>query len=163
PGVRPGRNPRRSTSTAGGSVSFSPLSVLLGSVNLSRAASPIWLAERSFTATATGGVGAVGSPGAPQPVQAGQSRPSQAKRAAARSAARVFMNAGRRSQDVAAQILILHDVDQLLVDVGRIDLHRLFLEIRRFEGKLVEYLLENGVQPAGPDVFRLLVYAGREL
>src|SRR5271157_639633 len=65
-------------------------------------------------------------------------------------------------QDIAAQVLVLDDIGELLVDVGRVDLHIFLFQIRGFEGKLVENLFKNGVQAARADVFRLLVDAGGE-
>src|SRR5690242_19530139 len=40
---------------------------------------------------------------------------------------------GGSLQDIAAEVLILHDIGELLVDVRRIDLDTLLLQIRRFE------------------------------
>ena len=65
-------------------------------------------------------------------------------------------------QNVAAQILILDDVGELLVHVGGVDLDVLLLQVGRFEGKFIENFFQNGVQAARADVFGLLVDAGGE-
>src|SRR5579871_513514 len=65
-------------------------------------------------------------------------------------------------QDVAAQILILHDVGKLLVDVGGVDLNVFLFKVRSFEGKLIQNLFEDRVETAGANIFSLLVDAGGE-
>src|SRR6266851_5248286 len=65
-------------------------------------------------------------------------------------------------QDVAAQVLVLDDVRELLGDVSGIYLHILLFEVGRFKRDFVENFFKNGVQTAGADVFGLLVHAGGE-
>src|SRR5579864_5480764 len=62
-------------------------------------------------------------------------------------------------KDVTAQILILDDVCKLSLDVGGVELDRLFLHFRRLKGDLLEDLFENRMQAARADVFGMLVYA----
>src|SRR5215475_3509114 len=59
----------RKISVAGGSVSFSPVVVLAGRVNISCAPFPCWWTDKSLIATGIGGEGGCGSPGAPQPIK----------------------------------------------------------------------------------------------
>src|SRR5467141_2735930 len=68
----------------------------------------------------------------------------------------------QESQDVAAQILVLDDIRELLGHVGAVNLHVFLLEVGRFERDFVENFFEDGVQAAGADVFGLLVDAGGE-
>src|SRR4029077_15656860 len=49
-------------------------------------------------------------------------------------------------QNVAAQVLVLDDVRELFGNVSGVNLHVLFLQVRRFEGDFVEYLFEDGVK-----------------
>src|SRR6266436_952524 len=65
-------------------------------------------------------------------------------------------------QDVAAQVLVLDDIRELLGDVSGVYLHILLFEVRRFKRNLVEHFFKNGVQTPGADVFSLFVYAGGE-
>src|SRR6266566_386496 len=65
-------------------------------------------------------------------------------------------------QDVAAQILVLDDVRELLGDVGGVNLHVLLFEVGRFERDFVQNFFEDGVEAAGADIFGLLVHAGGE-
>ena len=51
----------------------------------------------------------------------------------------------RSLQNIAAQILILDDIRELLGHICRIHLHILFLQVGRFKGQLIENLLEDGV------------------
>src|SRR6516162_4239552 len=66
----------------------------------------------------------------------------------------------RRSQNVAAQVLVLHNVHELLVDVRGVNFNVLFLEVRRLERDFIKNFLEYGVQAARADIFGLLVDAG---
>src|SRR6202158_1013308 len=68
----------------------------------------------------------------------------------------------QESEDVAAQILVLDDVRELLRDVGAVNLHVFLLEVGRFERDFVQNFFEDGVEAAGADVFGLLVHAGGE-
>src|SRR4029077_6569651 len=61
------------------------------------------------------------------------------------------------SEDIPAEVLILHDVGKLLGDVRAVYLHILFLHVRRLEGNFVQHFFEYGVEAARADVFRLLV------
>jgi len=118
----------------------SPNVLFVGSVNVSRAASPSWRAFRSLTATGMGGEGGVGSPGAPQPttirnakIEIRKSPPQKPLRLFVRSPAlhefRISIFEFRNLEDVTAEILVLHDIGKLLVNVGGIDLDRFFLQI----------------------------------
>src|SRR2546425_2234839 len=68
----------------------------------------------------------------------------------------------KESEDIAAEILVLDDVRELLGDVGGINLHVFLLEVGRFERDFVQNFFEDGVQAAGADVFGLFVHAGGE-
>src|SRR5208283_450521 len=63
-------------------------------------------------------------------------------------------------ENVTAQILVLYDVRELLVNVGGIYLHRFLFQVRRFERELIQDFFQNRVQTARADVFRLLIHAG---
>src|SRR5216684_150117 len=165
--------PRR-ISMAGVSVRRSPATVLGGMVKVSCTASPACCAARSVTATGTGGDGGVGSPGAPQPPASKRMKSEKRipkyeirwRRILSASGFREFRVSifeFRILQDVAAQILVLDDIGELLVHIGRIHFDVLLLEVRSFEGKLIENLFEDGVEAAGADVFSLLVDDGCKL
>src|SRR5947209_6406949 len=122
-------------------------------------------------AAGTGGEGGTGSPGAPQP--ADKEKMEKRKWKTGKSCAGSFVIDSRvpfrfsifqfqELQDVAAQILVLDDIRELLADVSGVNLHVLFLQVRRFERDFVEHFLEDGVQTPGADVFGLLVHAGGE-
>src|SRR6267142_397491 len=66
-------------------------------------------------------------------------------------------------QNVAAQILVLDDIRELLGNVGGVHLYVLFLQVGRFERNFVENFFENGVQAPRADIFCLLVHACGEL
>src|SRR5947207_4655920 len=66
----------------------------------------------------------------------------------------------RESENVAAQILVLDDVRELLGDVGGVNFHVFLLEVGRLERDFVENFFEDRVQAAGADVFGLFVHAG---
>jgi alpha-galactosidase/6-phospho-beta-glucosidase family protein len=57
-------------------------------------------------------------------------------------------------QDIPAQILVLHDVRQLLVHVSGINLHRFLLQVRRFKLQLIQHFFKNRVQTPRANVFR---------
>src|SRR6516164_5964979 len=161
----------RSTSSVGISVSRSPSVLLLGGVKVSRTLLPTCRADKSLTATGIGGKGGAGSPGAPQPAtnrhtQGASSRATRNRDEClgACDSAPVLIPIFHclRLEDVTAEILVLDDVGELLVHVARIDLHRLFFQVRRLEGKLIQHLFENRMQPARPDILCLLVHAGGE-
>src|SRR5262249_16526509 len=65
-------------------------------------------------------------------------------------------------QNVAAEILILHDVGKHLLDVCRIDSDGFLFKVRPLERDLVEKLFHDRVQAARPDVFRTFVDSGGE-
>src|SRR6266852_1062335 len=159
---------------AGVSVRRSPATVLGGMVKVSCTASPACCAARSVTATGTGGDGGVGSPGAPQPPASKRMKSEKRipkyeirwRRILSVSRFhefRVSIFEFRILQDVAAQILVLDDIGELLVHISRIHFDVFLLEVRSLEGQLVEDFFENGVEAAGADVFRLLVDHGSEL
>src|SRR6266404_5945560 len=167
------RAPRR-ISIAGGLARRSPETVFAGRVNVSCTASPVCCAARSVMGTGTGGEGGVGSPGAPQPVARRNSRSeirnskSETRRRRIQSASgfreiRFSIYVFQILQDVAAQVLVLDNVGELLVHVGGVDLNIFLLEVGGFEGELVENFFEDGMQAAGANVFGLLIDNGREL
>src|SRR5262249_25527040 len=63
------------------------------------------------------------------------------------------------SQNVTAEILVLHDLRQLLAHVVGIYFDRLFLQVGTFEGDLLQQLLENRVQPPRADILGRFVHA----
>ena len=65
-------------------------------------------------------------------------------------------------EDVPAEVLILHDVGELLGDVRAVHLHVLLLQVRRLEGNFIEHFFENRVQAARADIFGLLVHRDGE-
>src|SRR3546814_7447714 len=66
------------------------------------------------------------------------------------------------SEDVAAQVLVLHQPAQVLVDVGAVDGDGAAL-VGRLEAQRVEQAIEDGVQGAGQDVLLALVDLGSDL
>src|SRR3546814_2105428 len=66
------------------------------------------------------------------------------------------------SEDVAAQVLVLHQLAQVLVDVGAVDGDGAAL-VGRLEAQRVEQAFEHGVQAAGTDVLLALVDLGGDL
>src|SRR5467141_4109228 len=134
---------------AGGSESGSPSMVFRGRVNVSATPLPACRAARSVTAVGTGGLRACGSPGAAQPAASANTsrktpKPDSSHRESAgrgtkrKSAFRVSIFEFRMtSEDVAAQVLVLDNVGELFADVGTINLHRLFLQLRRLKGNFV--------------------------
>src|SRR3546814_10689700 len=63
---------------------------------------------------------------------------------------------GSGSGDVAAQVLVLHQLAQVLVDVGAVDGDGA-ARVGRLEAQRVEQAFEHGVQAAGTDVLLALV------
>src|SRR5947209_9853746 len=157
---------------AGGSESGSPSMVFRGRVNVSATPLPACRAARSVTAVGTAGLRACGSPGAAQPAASANTsretpkpdfsrRESAGRGAKRKSAFRVSIFEFRMtSEDVAAQVLVLDNVGELFADVGGINLHRLFLQLRRLKGNFVQYFFEDGVQPPRADIFGVLVHRG---
>src|ERR1700682_6438727 len=130
-------------------------------------ASPVCCAARSVILTGVGGTGGVGSPGAPQPVTKRNSRSEirnskgKIRRRRIQSASefreiRLSIYAFRTLQDVAAQVLILDNVRELLMHVRGVDLDIFLLQVGSFEGEFVENFLENSVQAASADILGLL-------
>src|SRR5882762_7478245 len=156
--------PRR-ISTAGGEGSLSPEIDFDGMTNDSCTPSPSWRAVKSVIAAGTCGEGGVGSPGAPQPPK--KKKMEGRKWKMGKSCARRFLTESflfsifqfQGLQNVAAQILVLDDVCELLGDVGGVNFHILFLEVGRFKRNFVKNFFENGVQAPRADIFCLLVYA----
>src|SRR5258708_6983645 len=62
-------------------------------------------------------------------------------------------------QYVPRQILILHDLTEHLLHVGRVHLELLALLFGRLEADLVEHALHDGVQAPGADIFSAFIYA----
>src|SRR5207244_7847429 len=67
------------------------------------------------------------------------------------------------SQNVAAEVLVLNDLGQLLLDVSGVDAHGLLLEIRSFERDLIQKLFHDGMQAPRADILGLLVDRCRQL
>src|ERR1700730_3433656 len=70
------------------------------------------------------------------------------------------------SEDVAAEVLVLHQVAEPLTDVGSIDDDRRPGKLLRAERDILEHFFQDREQPAGADILVLLVDAvrlGREL
>src|SRR6266851_5691477 len=118
--------------------------------------------------TGTGGEGGTGSPGAPQP--ADKKKMEKRKWKTEKRCAGSFVMDSRvpllfsifqfqELQNLAAQILVLDDIRELLGNVGGVHLYVLFLQVGRFERNFVENLFENGVQAPRADIFCLLVHA----
>src|SRR3979490_1283306 len=123
--------PRR-ISTAGGDGSFSPVMEIDGRVKESSTPSPAWRAVRSLIATGTRAEGGTGSPGAPQP--AVKRRIEKRNWTSGKNFLGRWVSWSRfpflfsifqfqELQDVAAQILVLDDVRELLGDVSGVHLH----------------------------------------
>src|ERR1035437_4374793 len=69
----------------------------------------------------------------------------------------------RPLQNIPAQILVLHNVGQLLADVGGVHSHGFLLQVGAFEGDFLQHLLHDGVQAARADVLGAFVDLGGEL
>src|SRR5260370_33911547 len=120
--------------------------VLWGRVNVSATRLRACRAARSVMAVGRGGLRACGSPGAAQPAASANTssetpkansshRESAGRGTKRKSAFRVSIFEFRMlSEDVAAQVLVLDNVGELFADVGGVNLHRLFLQLRRLEG-----------------------------
>src|SRR5215469_9819566 len=65
-------------------------------------------------------------------------------------------------QNIAAQILVLHDISQHLAHVVGIDGDLLAFLFGRSEAQLIEHALHDRMQPARSDVFRALVHTEGE-
>src|SRR5580693_3592625 len=65
------------------------------------------------------------------------------------------------SEDVAAEVLVAHQVAEPLTHVGGIDDHCRSGELLSAEGDILEHLLHDGEQPARAEVLILLVDAIR--
>src|SRR2546426_2621026 len=117
-------------------------------------------------AAGTGGEGGTGSPGAPQP--ADKEKMEKRKWKTGKSCAGSFVIDSRvpflfsifqfqELQNVAAQILVLDDIRELLGNVGGVHFYVLLLQVGRFERNFIENFFEDGVQAPRADIFRLLV------
>src|SRR6266568_4111293 len=58
-----------------------------------------------------------------------------------------------RSQNVTAEVLVLDNFCQLLLDVGSVNTDSLLLQVRTFEGYLVQNFFHDGVEASRPNVF----------
>src|ERR1700722_3652743 len=65
-------------------------------------------------------------------------------------------------QNVTAQVLVFHDVRELLLDVGCVELYGFFLHFRRLEGNFLEDFFKNRMKASRTDVFGLFVDASGE-
>src|SRR5580692_1927218 len=131
-----------------------------GNVNVSENALPDWRAARSVTAVGTTGWRAVGSPGAAHPAASAPKRTQEAKAngAAARLNSSPLASSSRHAlEDVAAEVLIFHDVGKLFGDVGPVHLDVFLFHVRRVKGNFFQHFFEDGVQASRADVFGLLV------
>src|SRR5579862_3412872 len=64
------------------------------------------------------------------------------------------------SQNVSAEVLVLHNIRKHLLNIGRVDSDGFLLQIRPFEGNVVEKLLHDGVQAPRADILGAFVYRG---
>src|SRR5260370_22256212 len=146
--------------------------VFRGRVNVSATPLPACRAAKSVTAVGTGGLRACGSPGAAQPAASTNTsretpKPNSSHRESAgrvakrKSAFRVSIFEFRTSsEDVAAQVLLLDNSGALFADVGGVNLHRLFLQLRRLKGNFVQHFFKDSVQTPSSDIFVGLVHRG---
>lgn len=72
---------------------------------------------------------------------------------------RILSRTGKRGcitslQYIAAQILVLHDVRQLLADIAGVHLDRLFLQVGSLERDFFQKFFHNGVQTPRADILR---------
>ena len=128
------RSPRKiSIDGSAAIVSFS--SDFFGSVKFRITELPCCLAAKSVTGLGTTGRGGVGTPGAPHAAMHTHTSSVEKNICCRRKAgaARMPDKLLTGSQDVAAQILILHNFGQLLAHVCRINFHDLALHVRRFK------------------------------
>src|ERR1019366_2299004 len=58
------------------------------------------------------------------------------------------------SQNVSAQVLVLHDLRELLAHVDGVDFDRLLLQIGTVERNILQQFFEDGMEAARPDVLR---------
>src|SRR5438093_110933 len=70
--------------------------------------------------------------------------------------------AEKHSENVPTQILVLDDIGQHFLNVGRVDADGFLFEIRAFERNLVEKLFHDRVEAPRPDVLRAFVDGGSE-
>src|SRR3972149_3243739 len=143
-----------------------PSVVSCGGVNCKITRAPTCSAERSRTGAGISSSGGSGSPGMPQAARtaARQHKVSSAGRTQHRGGRRKRGRWGSKSgkemiasEDVPAEVLVFHDLRKLLLHVGRIDLDSFLLEVRPFEGNLIEQPLHDGMQPPRANVFGLLI------
>src|SRR5437879_282437 len=95
---------------------------------------------------------------------AGQDRPSGAQRGPGEGWAHASPRRARATtlflQDVAAQILVIHDLAEPLAHLVRVELDALLGQLREIEQHVLEQGRHDGVEPAGPDVLHALVRLG---
>src|SRR5687767_8731331 len=101
------------------------------------------MAVRSVTCSGMCSAGGSGSPTYPQPAR--------------RTAANAHKAARIALQYVPAEILILHDIGELLPHVRCIDTDGLLPHVGRFERDLLQQLLHDRMQPPRADVLIYLV------
>src|SRR5216110_3455368 len=65
-------------------------------------------------------------------------------------------------EDISAEILILHDIGEHLLNVSCVDSDRFLFKIGTLERNLVEQLFHDRMQPAGADVFGVFIHCGGE-
>src|SRR5436190_3380887 len=68
-----------------------------------------------------------------------------------------------RSENIPAEVFILGDCCQLLLDVLRGDSNLSHLHVRSFEAQVLEQAFEDRVQPPGTDILRRLIDPEGEL
>src|SRR6266581_1495738 len=87
-----------------------------------------------------------------------KSRPTLLRRGAGTVENWVPAGAGTtKLENVLRQIVVLHDAGELLVDVFRVDHHRLSIELGGIERDAVEQPFHDRVEPPGTDVLLLFV------
>src|SRR5262245_52013780 len=81
----------------------------------------------------------------------------------AATSSRGWQVSSSRLQNVARQILVFHDVRQHFSNIVRVHCNLLAFFLRRLEAEFIEHALHDGVQAAGSDIFRALVYTEGEV
>src|SRR3954470_9307169 len=123
------------------SAGLTPLTFAPGTVNAMVTTSPAREAETCSGATGTLASGASGGPFLPHADASGRaahaSTTSVRPAAKRRVCAAVTGNSTSRSQDIARQIFVAHDVVEHAADVRVVDRHRFVGEVGPFEGNLV--------------------------
>ncbi len=76
--------------------------------------------------------------------------------------AQIAENGQTHLKNVPAQVLVFHDLCQLLPHIRSIDLNVLLLKIRTVERDVFEQLLHDRVKTPRPDIFGVFVHLRRD-